>query len=68
MMISRYFLSERDGALGLTAESLWKLLSRPDMQQSQLFKDNERRVLTKIIAKKVQAWDFSKAPIGDANE
>ena len=66
MIISRYFLSERNGALGLTAESFWELLSRPDIQETQVFKDNARRVLTKIVPKKIQAWDFSKAPIGNS--
>jgi hypothetical protein len=66
MIVSRYFLSERDGALGLTSESFWELLSRPDIQESQIFKDNAERVLTKIVPKKIQAWDFSKAPIGNS--
>jgi Pyridoxamine 5'-phosphate oxidase len=68
MIINRYGLTERDGALGLTFESLWDLLSRQDIDESQIFKDNVRRVLTKIVPKKIQAWDFSKAPIGFAKE
>jgi hypothetical protein len=68
MIINRYGLTERDGALGLTFESLWDLLSRPDIEESQIFKDNARRVFTKIVPKKIQAWDFSKAPIGFAKE
>jgi hypothetical protein len=65
MILSRYGLSERDGALGLTREALWgEMVSRPDLQESQLFQDNVGRTITKILPKKVQAWDFSKAPIG----
>ena len=64
MLGSRYVLWERDGALGLTRESLGEIFSRPEAQGSQFVKDNEGRVLTKIVPKKVQAWDFSKAPIG----
>jgi hypothetical protein len=64
MIITRYGLSKRDGALGMTFEHLWELLSRPDAQESQIVKDNAGRVLTKLIPKKIQAWDFSKAPIG----
>jgi hypothetical protein len=65
MIGSRYVLSERDGALGLTRESLQEIFSRPEAQQSQFLKDNEGRVLTKIRPQKIQAWDFSKAPIGE---
>jgi hypothetical protein len=68
MIISRYGLSKRDGALGLTFEGLWELLSRPEAGESQIVKDNARRVLTKVIPKRIQAWDFSKAPIGYAKE
>jgi hypothetical protein len=68
MIINRYGLSERDGALGMTFESLFALLSRPDIQESQIFKDNAGRVLTKLVPKRIQAWDFSKAPIGYAKE
>ena len=68
MIINRYGLSARDGALGMTFESLWDLLSRRDIQESQIFKDNVGRVLTKVIPKRLQAWDFSKAPIGHVKE
>ncbi|MBV8775124.1 MAG: pyridoxamine 5'-phosphate oxidase family protein [Deltaproteobacteria bacterium] len=64
MIVNRYGLSERDGALGLTWESFWRLLSRHDFQESPVVKQNMGRVLTKVIPKKIQAWDFSKAPIG----
>jgi hypothetical protein len=63
MITSRYGLCERDGALGMTREMFGDIFSRQDVQDSQLFKDNVGRVLTKIIPKKIQAWDFSKAPI-----
>lgn len=68
MIASRYPLSARDGALGFTRESYRELFSRPDIQESQIFKDNIGRVLTKMIPKKIQAWDFSKAPIGTASD
>ena len=64
MITNRYGLWERDGALGMTRESFREMFSRQDIRESQIFKDNEGRVLTKVIPKKVQAWDFSKAPIG----
>lgn len=67
MIASRYPLSTRDGALGFTRESYRELFSRPDIQESQIFQDNEGRVLTKLIPKKIQAWDFSKAPIGNVS-
>jgi Pyridoxamine 5'-phosphate oxidase len=68
MIINRYGLSERDGALGMTFESLFGLLSRPDIQESQIFEDNAGRVLTKLVPRKIQAWDFSKALIGYAKQ
>ncbi len=64
MIGSRYILWERDGALGLTRESLGEIFSRPEAQSSQFVKDNEGRVLTKVVPKKIQAWDFAKSPIG----
>lgn len=67
MIASRYPLSTRDGALGFTRESYRDLFSRPDIQESRIFKDNIGRVLTKVIPKKIQAWDFSKAPIGNVS-
>jgi hypothetical protein len=68
MIASRYPLSTRDGALGFTRESYRELFARPDIQESQIFKDNISRVLTKLIPKKIQAWDFSKAPIGNVSD
>ena len=64
MIGSRYPLSSRDGALGFTLESYRELFSQPGIVHSQLFKDNVGRVVTKITPTKIQAWDFSKAPIG----
>jgi Pyridoxamine 5'-phosphate oxidase len=63
MLTSRYGLFERDGALGMTREAFRGMFARPDVQDSQIFKDNVGRVLTKVIPKKTQAWDFSKSPI-----
>lgn len=68
MIGSRYPLSARDGALGFTLESYRELFSRPGIEQSQLYKDNVGRVVTKIVPKKIQAWDFSKAPIGNVDK
>lgn len=64
MLTRRYGLTERDGALGLTREHYRQLFTDQDSRESQLFKDNLGRVLTKLVPKKIQAWDFSKAPIG----
>ena len=61
---NRYSLSARDGALGFSHESFGELFARPEGRDSQLFKDNEGRVITKIRPQKIQAWDFSKAPMG----
>ena len=61
---NRYSLSARDGALGFSHESFGEIFARPEGRDSQLFKDNEGRVITKITPKKIQAWDFSKAPMG----
>ena len=63
MITTRYGLSERDGALGMTRESFRGMFAQPEAQESQIFKDNLGRVLTKIVPKKIQAWDFSKSPI-----
>jgi len=63
MLTNRYGLFERDGALGMTREAFRGMFAQQDIQDSQIFKDNVGRVLTKIILKKIQAWDFSKAPI-----
>jgi hypothetical protein len=68
MIIQRYCLSERDGALGTTFEVLGDLLTRQDIKDSQLYKDNEGRTIVKITPKKIQAWDFSKGPIGWVEE
>jgi hypothetical protein len=45
MIISRYGLSERDGAIGMNWESFLGLLSRQDLQESRLIKENSGRVL-----------------------
>ena len=63
MLTSRYGLFERDGALGMTREAFRGLFAQAEAQNSQIFKDNLGRVLTKIIPTKIQAWDFSKSPI-----
>jgi hypothetical protein len=63
MLTSRYGLFERDGALGMTREAFRGMFAQPEVQDSQIFKDNVGRVLTKIVPKKIQAWDFSKSPI-----
>jgi len=63
MLTSRYGLFERDGALGMTREAFRGMFAQPGVQDSQIFKDNIGRVLTKIVPKKIQAWDFSKSPI-----
>jgi hypothetical protein len=63
MLTSRYGLFERDGALGMTREAFRSMFVQPGAEDSQIFKDNVGRVLTKIIPKKIQAWDFSKSPI-----
>lgn len=60
---SRYLLFSRDGALGVTGESFFEMITSKDARDSQLLKDNEGRVLTKIRPKKLRGWDFSKAPI-----
>jgi hypothetical protein len=41
-----------------------RVLSERQSRESQLFKDNLGRVFTKLVPRKIQAWDFSKAPIG----
>jgi hypothetical protein len=64
MLTRRYGLTEQDGALGLTREHYRRLFTEEDSRESQLFKDNLGRVLTKLVPKKIQAWDFAKAPIG----
>jgi uncharacterized pyridoxamine 5'-phosphate oxidase family protein len=64
MIIQRYCLSERDGALGTTLETFKEILSRQDIEDTQLFKDNVGRTIVKVVPKKIQAWDFSKGPIG----
>jgi len=66
LLTSRYGLFARDGALGLTREAFRGLLAQPELQHSQIARDNAERVLTKVMPKKIQAWDFSKAPIGRA--
>jgi len=63
MLSNRYGLFSRDGALGMTREAFRGIFAHPEAQDSQIFKDNVGRVLTKIIPIKMQAWDFSKAPI-----
>lgn len=63
MLTNRYGLFERDGALGMTREAFRDLFSRQEIRDSQLLKDNAGRVFTTIVPKKIQAWDFSKAPI-----
>jgi len=63
MLSNRYGLFARDGALGMTREEFRGLFAHAEAQQSQIFKDNLGRVVTKITPKKIQAWDFSKSPI-----
>jgi hypothetical protein len=64
LLTSRYGLFGRDGALGMTREAFRSLLAQPDVQDSQIAKDNAGRVFTRVVPKRIQAWDFSKAPIG----
>lgn len=64
MINSRYGLTARDGAVGLTRESFRAMLQSDEIQDSQLRADNADRVLVKVVPKKIRAWDFSKAPIG----
>jgi pyridoxamine 5'-phosphate oxidase-like protein len=66
MLTQRYGLTERDGAIGFTREKYMGLFAAEESKESQLYKDNLGRVLTKLIPKRIQAWDFSKAPIGYA--
>jgi len=47
----------------MTREAFREMFAQPDIQDSQIFKDNVGRVLIKIVPKKIQAWDFSKSPI-----
>ncbi len=63
MLTNRYGLFSRDGALGMTREEFRGMFARPEAQESQIFKDNIGRVLTKVVPTKIQAWDFSKSPI-----
>jgi hypothetical protein len=63
MLSNRYGLFERDGALGMTREAFRGMFAQQGIQESQIFKDNIGRVFTKIVPKKIQAWDFSKSPI-----
>ena len=63
MLSNRYGLFERDGALGMTREAFRDMFAQQDIQESQIFKDNIGRIFTKIVPKKIQAWDFSKSPI-----
>jgi hypothetical protein len=64
MITNRYSLTERDGVVGFSRESFGKLYETDEIKESQLFRDNEGRVLVKVAPKKIRAWDFSKAPIG----
>jgi hypothetical protein len=68
LLTNRYGLSEKDGSVGFTRESLRQLFTDQDIRQSPLYQDNQGRVLVKIIPKKIRAWDFSKAPIGYVEE
>lgn len=63
MLSNRYGLFARDGALGMTREEFRGMFAHAEAQESQIFKDNIGRVVTKITPKKIQAWDFSKSPI-----
>ena len=60
----RYSLSERDGAIGFNTEAFSDLLATDEARESELYAQNDERVLVKVTPKRVRAWDFSKAPIG----
>jgi hypothetical protein len=64
MLTRRYGFTETDGALGMTREHFRRLLSEEGNRDSQLFRDNLGRVFVKVVLRKIQAWDFSKSPIG----
>jgi pyridoxamine 5'-phosphate oxidase-like protein len=64
LITNRYGLTERDGAVGFTREGLRELFTADEIRESYLYQDNQGRVFTKIVPKKIRAWDFSKAPIG----
>ena len=61
---NRYGLTECDGAIGLTRESLRAMFKDQSARESQLYKDNQGRVLVKVVPRRIRAWDFSKAPVG----
>jgi hypothetical protein len=56
-----------NGALGFICESYRELFACSDLQEIRIFRDTISRVLTKIILKKIQAWDLSKAPVGNVS-
>lgn len=67
-ILTRYGLTERDGAVGFSREAMGRLYQTEQIEGSRLQQDNADRVLVKVIPKRIHAWDFSKAPIGYLSE
>jgi Pyridoxamine 5'-phosphate oxidase len=62
LIVARYGLWARDGALGLTNESIGEFMRSPQYADSQPARDNRGRVLVAITPTRIRTWDFSKAP------
>ncbi len=67
-ILTRYSLTERDGAVGFSREAMGRLYRTDEIEGSRLQEDNADRVLIKVIPRRIRAWDFSKAPIGYLRE
>jgi hypothetical protein len=63
-ILTRYGLSERDGAVGFTREAMGHLYQMDEIEESLLKEHSAERYLVKVIPQRVRGWDFSKAPIG----
>ncbi|CAN5608693.1 hypothetical protein BH23CHL2_BH23CHL2_08570 [soil metagenome] len=67
-ILTRYGLTERDGAVGFSREAMGRLYQTEEIEGSLLKEDNADRVLVKIVPQRIRGWDFSKAPIGYLRE
>ena len=67
-ILTRYGLTERDGAIGFSREAMGRLYQTEEIEGSLLKEDNADRYLVKVIPRRVRGWDFSKAPIGYIQE
>ena len=62
LIARRYSTFRADGSVGTTVEDLVDQVVQAGQSGATLARENEGRVLVKLVPRRVRSWDFSKAP------